>query len=149
MTVKIRFRQRTEASQRTLCRLIEDRICNYSQLKPIYEGFLAFLNNDEELNRIVKSEITERFKDNGFEFVIPYTLLCKKIVIARNIDAEILKLNENGMLQEVMSCNAGPEIFQLTEFNNARNFKFVCKEVHMANNCLNHGIQIFDMGFPA
>ena len=27
--------------------------------------------------------------------------------------------------------------------------KFKCKEVYMANNCLNHGIRMFDMSFPA
>ena len=53
------------------------------------------------------------------------------------------------MLQEQMSCNAGLEIIQLTKFTNARNFKFVCKEAYMANNCLNHGIRMFDMSFPA
>ena len=149
LTVKIRCRQRSEASWRTLSRLIYDNNCNCSKLKPINEGFLAFLNSDEDLNRIVKSEITERFKDNGFEVVIPYTLLCKKTVIAWNIDAEIFKINEDEMLQELMSCNAGLEIIQLTKFNNARNFKFVCKEAYMANNCLNHGIRMFDMSFPA
>ena len=77
-TVKIRCPQRTEASWWNFSHLRNEHNCNCYKLKPISERFLPFLNSDDGLNRIFKSETTESFKDSGFEVVITYTLLCNK-----------------------------------------------------------------------
>ena len=148
-TVKIRCPQRTEASWWNFSHLRNEHNCNCYKLKPISERFLPFLNSDDGLNRIFKSETTESFKNNDFKVAIPSTLLCKKTVIAWNIDAVIFKINKDDMLLELKSYNAGPKFIQITKFNNARNFKCVYKEVYMANNYLNHGIRMFGMSFPA
>ena len=57
------------------------------------------------------------------------------------------KVNEDDMLQEVVTCNTYHEIVQITEINKDRVFKFVWKEVYIANNCLNYGILMFGRMF--
>ena len=62
-------------------------------------------------------------------------------MIAYNIDAEPFKIIKCEMLQVLMSCNAGLEIILITKFNNARNFKLVCKKSV-------HGLQLLTSRYP-
>ena len=117
-------------------------------MRPINEGYLAFMNTPSDLSKLISSGIRERLASQGFEVVIPYGVLCKKTVIVWNIDPEIFKADIQLLINEITKCNPGLEITELSKFNNARNIKFVCKETHMADRCLSNGIRLLHMSYP-
>ena len=53
-------------------------VCNCSRLQTIREGFLVFLNANEDLSRLTTNETICDLSINGFSVVVPQKLISKK-----------------------------------------------------------------------
>ena len=52
--------------------------CKYSRLQVIREGFLAFLNTNEDVSRINANDVIIELNNNGFLVVVPQLIISKK-----------------------------------------------------------------------
>ena len=53
--------------------------CNYSRLQTIREGFLAFLNANEDLSCLTTNETISDLSISGFSVVVPQKIVSKKL----------------------------------------------------------------------
>ena len=101
LLVKIKSAHKSNDTWKKLSSSLSNNQTGCSQLKPINEGYLAFMNSPSDLSKLISSDIRERLASQGFEVVIPYNVLCKKTVIVWNIDPEIFKADNQLLIREI------------------------------------------------
>ena len=85
-TVKLKFFDKSPGKWQLLVEKLKNVGCKYSRLQIINEGFLAFLNTNEDLSRLTANEIIIDLNNNDFIAVVPQHIFSKKTVIIRNVD---------------------------------------------------------------
>ena len=77
-TVKIKSNDRPTKKWQVLTEILKNVGCKYSRLEIIREGFLVFLNNNEDVSRITTNEAILELSNYSFNVVVPHHIISKK-----------------------------------------------------------------------
>ena len=112
------------------------------------EGFLVFLNNNEDLSRLTVNEITSDLGNDGFIVVVPQKIFYKKAVNIWNVDEPLFQKDQDELVFEFTRCNQWLKVSKVSKFTNGYHIKIECDEVRMANQCLEHGVLLYSFSYP-
>ena len=90
----------------------------FFKLKPINEGFLAYLNGAEDLNRNVMSKLLETIEVLASKWSTRIHYCAKKDGNSlEHFQAEIFKITDDDTIWKMVRRKEGLEIIQITKFN--------------------------------
>ena len=104
-TVKIKSNDKSPENWQLLTEILKNVGCKCSRLQFIREGFLAFLDANEDVSRITANEVVTNLSNNGFIVVVPQHIISQKTVIIWNVDKSIFQKEENELVLEINRCN--------------------------------------------
>ena len=70
-TVKIKSNDKSSEKWLLLIEMLKNVRCKYSRLQIIREGFLAFLDTNEDVSRIIAYEVISDISNSGFGRTVP------------------------------------------------------------------------------
>ena len=73
--VKIKSNDKSPENWQLLTEILKNVGCKYSRLQIIREGFLVFLNTNEDVSRITANEVVTNLCNNGFIVVVPQHII--------------------------------------------------------------------------
>ena len=76
-TVKIKSNNKSTENWQLLTEMLKNVGCEHSTLQIIREGFLVFLNTNEDLSRPTTNEVILDFSNSGFGVVVPQNIISK------------------------------------------------------------------------
>ena len=147
-TVKIKSNDKSPENWLLLTEILKNVGCKYSRLQIIREGFLVFLNTNEDVSRITANEVVINLCNNGFIVVVPQHIISKKTVIIWNVDKSIFQKEENELVLEINRCNQWLKVTKVSKFTNGFHIKIECNEVRMANLCIDNGVLMYSFSYP-
>ena len=77
-TVKIKTNYKSTENCQLLTEILKNVGCKYSRLVITREGFLVFLNTNEDVSRLTTNEVILELGNNGFSVVVPQHIISKK-----------------------------------------------------------------------
>ena len=128
--------------------MLKNAGCKYSKHQIIREGFLAFLNTNEDVFRITANEVINGLVNNGFSVVMPQHLFSKKAVNKLNFNKSFFQKEENELVLEITCCNQWLKVAKVSKFTNGYHIKIECNEVRMANQCFENAILMYSFSYP-
>ena len=78
-TVKTVSNYKLTEKWQLLTEMLKNVGCKCSRLRIIREGFLVFLNINEDVSRLTADEVSIEFSNNDFSVVVPQHIISKKI----------------------------------------------------------------------
>ena len=93
VNVKIQYADNSAEKWHILADNLKNCGCEYSILKTIREGFLVFLNANEDIFRLSTNKTISDLSINGFSVFVPQIIVSYKTVITWNIDKTLFQKN--------------------------------------------------------
>ena len=105
-------------------------------LKPVKNGYNAFTEREEDIDKLLTNEARRILHDIGLEVRIPPKLRALRSVICRKVDAYVGTHSEQEIKEEINRINNNKAI-EVTKFNEHTHlFKIEFENADMATNCL-------------
>lgn len=147
-TKRIRFRITSGSFTPIKRNLIRDTLFNkgvkFSKIVEARDAYIVVCFDEEDVDKTLASEITNKLSDNGLDVVIPPPLRAKKSVVVRRLDKEITQNNAEDIAKEVEKWNPWSKVDEVYKFRNLDHMiKIRFQEIGMARKAENQGICMF------
>ena len=148
--VKIKHPDPNPNSKLKLLRTLSENLIYATKLIPVYDGFILLTRNDEEVDKVFKSNCLKLLKDQGFEPILPPELRAKRTVILLNVDDLITTRTEKEIEEELLKENEWIEgIDNIFKIPKSRHIKVGFKETNTAKTATEKGLLAFHMSIPS
>ena len=113
-------------------------------LKLVRNGYLAFMEREEDLDKLLSKKAQDALKKIGLETKIPPKIRCQRSVICRQIDSYVGSHTEEELLQEINNNNHNKAIEVIKFKDHTHLFKKEFQNTEMAIAAMTNGILCFN-----
>ena len=146
-TVERKSSDKSSERWQLLAEKLKNAGCKYSRLQIIREGFLVFLNTNENLCCLTANERTSDLSNYDFIVVVIQKVISKKTVIIWNVDKSLFQKEENYLALELIHYNQWLKVAKVSKLTIGYQIKFEFDEVHLANQCLENGVFMYSFSY--
>ena len=117
-----------------------------SKLEPTNEGFKAFLDSDEDVDKLFSDESISQLRDARAHPLKPRYLMKNRTVLVKSVDRFIMEYSEEEIQLNLNTMNVGSfSVVNVHKFPSGKTFKFECTTSTMATKCVESGLVIFNL----
>lgn len=110
------------------------------------DGFVILTYNDEELDKVFKSNTLKQLQEKNYSPVTPPQLKASRSILIFRVDNYIFSHSEPEIKEEIINGNEWVEdINQIYKFPNSNTLKVTFQETTKAQKAQEYGLKMFDM----
>ena len=113
-------------------------------LKPVRNGYQAFMEREEDLDKLLTKKAQDALKTIGLETKIPPKIRCQRSIICRQIDSYVGTHSADEIKEEINNNNRNKAIEIVKFKDHTHLFKIEFHSTEMATAALTNGILCFN-----
>lgn len=126
--------------------LIKDLRLPLTALKQTSNGYNAFTEFENEVEKLLTPQAGEKLKEMGLEVRLPPKIKAQRSVICRQLDSHVGANSADDLKHEIERCNAQLKVAEVIKFGvHTHVMKIEFTESEMAHHALENGILAFNV----
>ena len=118
----------------------------FNRIIEIKNNFLVITRNQTDADKLLRSEMTKKFEERGYDLVAPPELRAKKTIFIRKLDRHIGDRNSDEIKTEIETQNTWAKVAQVIKIKEYTHvIKVVFDEIKMADVAQERGMVAFNM----
>ena len=143
--VNIKCSEKSKAKWQSILSIFKSVKVQCSRLNETKVGFKAFMVRQVDVEALFSDVSSKKLEALDCVPLKPNFLRTNRTVIVKNVDRYIMELSEGELIEEINNSNEHVKATSAFKFPSGKTFKFECQSTEMAQNCLDHGLLLFNL----